>query len=70
MLQMDEKQLKSMNTKASHKKFVDHVLHNNVDKVSKMCNKGLDPNFHCPDNGGGNTLDLPINFEKDDKETD
>lgn len=53
MLQMDEKQLKTMNTRSSHKKFVDLVLHNNVDKVNKMCVKGLDPNFHCPDNNGG-----------------
>ena len=53
MLQMDEKQLKSVNSKANHKKFVDHVLHNNVDKVNKLCSKGLDPNFHCMDNGGG-----------------
>ena len=53
MLQMDEKQLKSVNSKANHKKFVDHVLHNNVDKVNKLCSKGLDPNFHCMDNDGG-----------------
>ena len=53
MLQMDEKVLKSVNSKANHKKFVDHVVHNNVDKVNKLCSKGLDPNFHCTDNDGG-----------------
>ena len=25
---------------------------NNVEKVNKMCNKGLDPNFHCQESGG------------------
>ena len=51
-LQMDEKQLKSINSKANHKKFVDHVVNGNVEKVNKMCTKGLDPNFHCADSGG------------------
>ncbi len=52
MLQLDEKQLKSANSKASLKKFLDHVGSNSVEKVNKMCAKGLDPNFHCPDTGG------------------
>ena len=57
---MDEKQLKAINSKASRKKFTDHVLNNNVDKVNKMCAKGLDPNFHCQDSHtGGKTA---INF--------
>ena len=52
MLQMDEKQLKSINSKANHKKFLENVASNNVDKVNKMCVKGLDPNFHCENSGG------------------
>ena len=52
MLQMDEKQLKSINSKSNHKKFVDNVVAGNVEKVNKMSGKGLDPNFHCPDSGG------------------
>ena len=52
MLQMDEKQLKSINSKANHKKFLDNISSNNVDKVNKMCVKGLDPNFHCETLGG------------------
>jgi SH3/ankyrin repeat-containing protein len=52
MLQMDEKQLKSINSKASHKKFLENVGSNNVDKINKMCVKGLDPNFHCENTGG------------------
>jgi hypothetical protein len=33
---------------------MDHVTNNNVEKVTKMCAKGLDPNYHCQDSGGGN----------------
>ena len=51
MLNLDEKQLKSINSRTNLKKFLDHVLANNVEKVGKMCNKGLDPNFHCPESG-------------------
>ena len=53
MLHLDEKQLKAINSKASRKKFADHVANNNVDKVNKMCAKGLDPNFHCQDSHSG-----------------
>ena len=52
MLNLDEKQLKSINSKANMKKFLEHVMANNVEKVNKMCNKGLDPNFHCQESGG------------------
>ena len=44
------------NLQTNHKKFIDHVIHNNVDKVNKLCSKGLDPNFHCLDNDGGEIL--------------
>ena len=56
MLHLDEKQLKSMNTKASRKKFLEAVANGNVEKVTKMCSKGIDPNFHCLDSGGKNLL--------------
>lgn len=49
---MDEKQLKNVNSRASLKKFFDHVTNNNVEKVNKMCSKGLDPNYHCAESGG------------------
>ena len=60
---MDEKQLKAINSKASKKKFADHVLNNNVDKVNKMCAKGIDPNFHCQDShiGGKNITLCTVN---------
>ena len=52
MLNLDEKQLKNINSRTNLKKFLDNIRANNVDKVIKMCNKGLDPNFHCPETGG------------------
>ena len=57
MLNLDEKQLKNINSRTNLKKFLDHVLANNVEKVNKMCNKGLDPNFHCQESGGECELD-------------
>ena len=57
MLNLDEKQLKNINSRTNLKKFLDHVLANNVEKVNKMCNKGLDPNFHCQESGGKCALD-------------
>ena len=52
MLNLDEKQLKSINSRTNLKKFLDNIRANNVDKIIKMCNKGLDPNFHCAETGG------------------
>ena len=52
MLNLDEKQLKNMNSRSNLKKFLEQVMSNNVGKVTKMCTKGLDPNFHCQDSGG------------------
>ena len=64
MLQMDEKQLKSINSKANHKKFLENVASNNVDKVNKMCVKGLDPNFHCENSGGTYVFIILSSFVK------
>lgn len=68
MLQMDEKQLKSVNSKSNLKKFLEHVHNGNVEKINKMCNKGLDPNFHCSESGGKlnfhNTQFHLLNFGK------
>ena len=52
MLNLDEKQLKNINSRSNLKKLLEHVMSNNVEKVTKMCTKGLDPNFHCQDSGG------------------
>ncbi|CAJ0587098.1 unnamed protein product, partial [Mesorhabditis spiculigera] len=46
MLNLDEKQLKGLHTKANLKKFMDYVQNRNAEKVEKMCTQGLDSNFH------------------------
>ena len=51
MLQLDERQLKSLQSKANMKKFMDYVLARNAPKVEKMLAQGIDPNFH--DGKGG-----------------
>ena len=60
MLNLDEKQLKNINSRTNLKKFLDQVLANNVEKVNKMCNKGLDPNFHCQESGGMSQPKYPV----------
>lgn len=57
MLNLDEKQLKAMHNKTNLKKFLEHVTNSQTDKISRMCNKGLDPNFHCPETG-----ETPLTF--------
>lgn len=52
MLHLEEKALRALHTRANLRRFLEYVRENNVDKVSKMCSKGLDPNFHCQDTGG------------------
>ena len=37
---------------ASLKKFMDYIVSGSLDKISKVLDKGLDPNYHDPDNGG------------------
>ncbi|XP_035258013.1 SH3 and multiple ankyrin repeat domains protein 3-like isoform X3 [Anguilla anguilla] len=39
------------NSKANLKKFMEYVQQRNVEKVAKLLEKGLDPNFHDPDTG-------------------
>ncbi|XP_028975692.2 SH3 and multiple ankyrin repeat domains protein 1 isoform X3 [Esox lucius] len=48
---LDEKQLAKLHTKASLKKFMDYITSGSIDKMNKVLDKGLDPNFHDPDNG-------------------
>lgn len=52
MMSLDEKQLKSLHTRANLRRFLDYVTNGQVEKITKMCSKGLDPNFHCQDSGG------------------
>ncbi|KAG1701285.1 SH3 and multiple ankyrin repeat domains protein 1 [Nymphon striatum] len=55
MLKIDEKQIKQLHTRVSMrsnlKKMVEYVTTANHEKVSKMLNKGLDPNFQCVETG-------------------
>ncbi|XP_055693308.1 SH3 and multiple ankyrin repeat domains protein 3 isoform X1 [Lutzomyia longipalpis] len=51
MLNLDEKQLKALHTRANLRRFLECVGGGHVEKISKMCAKGLDPNFHCPETG-------------------
>lgn len=38
--------------KTSLKKFLDYIQTGAVEKIGKVLDKGLDPNFHDPDSGG------------------
>ncbi|XP_063705079.1 SH3 and multiple ankyrin repeat domains protein 2 isoform X2 [Culicoides brevitarsis] len=51
MLNLDEKQLKALHTRANLRRFLECVNGGHVEKISKMCTKGLDPNFHCQESG-------------------
>ena len=35
------------------KKFMDHTQHRSVEKLVKLLDRGLDPNFHDLETGGG-----------------
>ncbi|XP_041445354.1 SH3 and multiple ankyrin repeat domains protein 2 isoform X11 [Xenopus laevis] len=48
---LDEKQVAKLHTKGNLRKFMDYVHHCSVEKISKMLDRGLDPNYHDPDNG-------------------
>ncbi|XP_023706146.1 SH3 and multiple ankyrin repeat domains protein 3 isoform X3 [Cryptotermes secundus] len=51
MLNRDEKQLKALHTRANLRRLLDYVANGQVEKITKMCSKGLDPNFHCHETG-------------------
>lgn len=51
MMSLDEKQLKSLHTRANLRRLLDYVQNGQVEKITKVCSKGLDPNFHCQDSG-------------------
>uniref|UniRef100_A0A3Q3VMM8 SH3 and multiple ankyrin repeat domains 1 n=1 Tax=Mola mola TaxID=94237 RepID=A0A3Q3VMM8_MOLML len=48
---LDEKALSKLSTKASLKKFLDYIQTGIIEKIAKVLDKGLDPNFHDPDSG-------------------
>ncbi|XP_034933990.1 uncharacterized protein Prosap isoform X2 [Chelonus insularis] len=57
MFHVDEKQLKSLHTRTNLRRLYDYITNNQVEKITKLCNKGLDPNFHSYDNG-----ETPLSF--------
>lgn len=52
MLNLDEKQLKALHTRANFRRLLEYVNNAQVEKITKMCSKGFDPNFHCAETGG------------------
>ncbi|XP_026723623.1 SH3 and multiple ankyrin repeat domains protein 3-like [Athene cunicularia] len=50
---LDDKQFAKLHTKANLKKFMEYVQMLNAEKVCRLLEKGLDPNFHDPDTGVG-----------------
>uniref|UniRef100_A0A8C9VM64 SH3 and multiple ankyrin repeat domains protein 3 n=1 Tax=Scleropages formosus TaxID=113540 RepID=A0A8C9VM64_SCLFO len=48
---IDEKQIAKLHTKANLRKFMDHIQHHQLEKVTKLLEKGLDPNYHDPETG-------------------
>ncbi|CAN0021750.1 unnamed protein product [Bubo scandiacus] len=48
---LDDKQFAKLHTKANLKKFMEYVQMLNAEKVCRLLEKGLDPNFHDPDTG-------------------
>ena len=51
MLKIDEKQLKQLQSKQSLRKFMECVVMRQQNKVDKLLQQGLDPNFHDPKGG-------------------
>ncbi|KAL4642020.1 SH3 and multiple ankyrin repeat domains protein 2 isoform X6 [Arapaima gigas] len=54
---IDEKQIAKLHTKANLRKFMDHIQHHQLDKVTKLLERGLDPNYHDPETG-----ETPLTF--------
>ncbi|XP_057362696.1 SH3 and multiple ankyrin repeat domains protein 2 isoform X2 [Manis pentadactyla] len=48
---LDEKQLAKLHTKTNLKKCMDHIQRCSVEKIVKMLERGLDPNFHDLETG-------------------
>ncbi|BFZ25284.1 hypothetical protein BsWGS_28323 [Bradybaena similaris] len=51
LMQVSERKLKQMHSKAKLKVFLEFVRAGNTSKLTKLTLKGLDPNFHDLDNG-------------------
>ncbi|XP_035663304.1 SH3 and multiple ankyrin repeat domains protein 3-like isoform X3 [Branchiostoma floridae] len=50
-IDIDEKGLQRLHTRANLRRFLEHVRSRALDKVFRLLKKGLDPNFHEPEKG-------------------
>ncbi|XP_035223395.1 protein shank-like [Stegodyphus dumicola] len=57
MMNVEEKQIKQLHTRANLRRMLEHVNSGQVEKITKMCARGMDPNFHCPETG-----ETPLTF--------
>ncbi|KAM8974258.1 SH3 and multiple ankyrin repeat domains protein 3 isoform 2-T2 [Pelodytes ibericus] len=48
---LDDKQFAKLHTKGNLKKFMEYVQMQNIEKVSRLLERGLDPNYQDPDTG-------------------
>ncbi|XP_066505985.1 SH3 and multiple ankyrin repeat domains protein 2b [Hoplias malabaricus] len=48
---VNEKLIEKLHTQANLRKFMDYIQHHQVDKISKLLERGLDPNYHDPETG-------------------
>jgi len=51
MLNLDEKQLRSLQSRVNIRRFFDYVSTGQTEKITKLCSKGLDPNTHLESGG-------------------
>ena len=54
--------LSSVWSQANLRKFIDYVLSGQSEKVTRLCEKGLDPNFHDLDSGGTQTVSFAVHL--------
>ncbi|XP_034153324.1 SH3 and multiple ankyrin repeat domains protein 2 isoform X3 [Esox lucius] len=54
---VNEKQIAKLHTKANLRKFMDYIQHHQIEKVSKLLERGLDPNYQDTETG-----ETPLTF--------
>ncbi|KAM4749599.1 SH3 and multiple ankyrin repeat domains protein 3 isoform 3-T3 [Rhinophrynus dorsalis] len=60
---LDDKQFAKLHTKGNLKKFMDYVQLQNIEKVTRLLERGLDPNYQDPDTGAECPLTLAAQLE-------